>query len=269
MRESLESCHAALAELLGPRIESIRVVERCEEHRQYWRPKDTRVVLLAESHVYTPEVELDRAIQISEHLPSDTPRGFVRLVYSLGYGEDGSLDKPMGGSRNSGTPQFWKILLSCVKPCAQQHDFTMMKKAHTKTAERIAAKVKILQDLRARGVWLVNACIAALYFPGGKKPPQSLIGRALVSSWQGYTRSVIEEAAPKAILCIGLGVAHALKDRLDDFGTPWAELPQPNAHLPTNVHLRTFAEYNRVCADPGEIIKIRSRWSDQRVRGSL
>ena len=48
-----EDCHSALAQLIGPEMEPISVIHRVEEHRAYWRPETTRLVLLAESHVYT------------------------------------------------------------------------------------------------------------------------------------------------------------------------------------------------------------------------
>ena len=35
------------------RIDSLEVVKQVEEYRQFWKPKKTSVVLLAESHVYT------------------------------------------------------------------------------------------------------------------------------------------------------------------------------------------------------------------------
>lgn len=37
------------------KIDSLEVVKQVEEYRQYWKPKKTNVVLLAESHVYTDE----------------------------------------------------------------------------------------------------------------------------------------------------------------------------------------------------------------------
>jgi hypothetical protein len=40
------------------------------------------------------------------------PRGFVRLVYCLAYGENELLDEAI--ESNKGTPQFWKIFFSCL-----------------------------------------------------------------------------------------------------------------------------------------------------------
>ncbi len=107
--DALEKCHSALAEILGEHAEPLEVVRRADEHRDYWRPrKVVRIVLLAESHVYTTTGELGYRLQALPALPPDLPRGFVRLVYCLGYGENRLLDRPVTGTRNTGTPQYWK-----------------------------------------------------------------------------------------------------------------------------------------------------------------
>ena len=51
--ETIQECHRRLAAILGPGAEPVEVLLRAEEHRRYWRPDRVRVVLLAESHVYT------------------------------------------------------------------------------------------------------------------------------------------------------------------------------------------------------------------------
>jgi len=91
----LESCHALLGQIIGSEIEPIEVMRRAEEHRFYWRPKNVRVILLAESHVYTTTAELDRHLKISDEGFAIIPQGFVRLVYCLGYGENETLDTPI------------------------------------------------------------------------------------------------------------------------------------------------------------------------------
>ena len=65
-------------------------MRRAEEHRSYWRPKNVRVLLLAESHAYTAREELERRLTISDDEFELVPQGFVRLVYCLGYGENES-----------------------------------------------------------------------------------------------------------------------------------------------------------------------------------
>ena len=102
--DTILECHGRLAALLGPGAESVDVLRRAEEHRCYWRPKRVKVVLLAESHVYTTPDELARNIALPASAPADLPRGFVRLVYCLGYGENRLLNRPIATPANTGTP---------------------------------------------------------------------------------------------------------------------------------------------------------------------
>jgi len=110
--DALEECHSRLVRLIGSSAEPIEVLQCAEEHRAYWRPERVRVVLLAESHVYTETSELDRRVVLPSFMGIDVPRGFVRLVYCLGYGENSLLDLPIFIPANSGTPQFWKIFIA-------------------------------------------------------------------------------------------------------------------------------------------------------------
>jgi len=110
MPDSLTACHSILGRMIGPDMEPVSVIQRVEEHRWHWRPAQPRVVLLAESHVYTMPKDLQRMLRPVPQLPLDLPRGFVRLVYCLGYGEDALLDTRIATSRNSGTPQLVKRL---------------------------------------------------------------------------------------------------------------------------------------------------------------
>jgi hypothetical protein len=86
--------------------ESFEVVEQVETYRNLWKPVQVNVVLLAESHVYTSQEDF-REWSYGQN-PTYHGR-LVRFVYYLGYGEN--LVKI---SSNPGTPQFWKILCSCL-----------------------------------------------------------------------------------------------------------------------------------------------------------
>src|SRR5439155_983736 len=102
--DTILECHSRLAALLGGGAESLDVLRRAEEHRRYWRPETVKVVLLAESHVYTTPEELARTISLPTSAPPDLPRGFVRLVYCLGYGENRLLNRSIESPANTGTP---------------------------------------------------------------------------------------------------------------------------------------------------------------------
>jgi len=236
-----------MAGLLGSDAEPVEVLRRAEEHRWYWRPERVRVILLAESHVRTTPEELARTIALPPSAPADLPRGFVRLVYCLGYGEDDLLDRPLGSQSNPGTWQFWRIFYSCANLVSDNTDFAPLLKSSTpRLTERVANKVALLRQFRDLGVWLLDTSPAALYSPGGWKPPQTTRKACLQVGWDYHVRQVIENAAPSHIVCIGRGVERALGDRLFKVGARVTLVPQPNAHLTSAEHHETFLEYNRV-----------------------
>ncbi len=254
MSKSLREAHARLAGILAEGIESVEVFARAEEHRSFWRPEDSRVVLLAESHVFTDLAELRRTLLPFPGLAADAPRGFVRLVYSLGYGENDQLDQPILSPRNSGTPQYWKIFQSCLRAMGVATNYGAVQILRTPaTLQRLRNKLTVLGQLREQGIWLVDASIAALYLPGQRKPSPKVRESVIQTSWDAYTRFVVEEAAPSAVLCIGVGVARALRPRLDRLGIPWAAVHQPQAHMSSEEHARILATYSAVCEDPRHI----------------
>ena len=254
MSTILREGHTRLAGILGEGIELVEVFARAEEHRSYWRPEESRVVLLAESHVFTDSAELRRTLLPFPGLPADAPRGFVRLVYSLGYGENDQLDQPILSPRNSGTPQYWKIFQSCLRSMGVTTNYGAIQVSHTPASvERLQNKLTVLRQLRERGIWLVDASIAALYLPAQPKPAPRVREAVLQASWDAYTKFSVEQAAPSGVLCIGVGVARALRTRLDRLGVPWAAVHQPQAHLSSEEHARILATYSAVCEDPRRI----------------
>jgi hypothetical protein len=229
-----------------------------DEHRQYWRPSKVRLVLLAESHVYTTNEELRSTLKNHDRIPESVPRGFVRFVYCVGYGENELLDKQLDS--NPGTWQFWKIFHTCVYGATSVSSFSLLLKRTTKLEERIQNKIELLQHLRARGIWLVDASVEALYQPG--KPRLSAnYKQTLLTSWNGSIRPILEEAKPEGILCIGKNVARTLKSQLNDLGIPWGVVPQPQARLPRAEHLLILEACGRVSAEPTRAAALCARWS--------
>jgi hypothetical protein len=125
---------------------------------------------------------------------------------------------------------------------------------------RIANKLKLLVELQAHGVWLVDASIAALYRQGKPKPPHWLREQVLRKSWDRHVRFVLQEASPEAVLCIGLGVARSLESKLNELGVPWDAVPQPQARLSKAERFETFATYLSVSTQPSSVRDIRRRW---------
>ena len=234
--DALVESHSKLASLIGSTVEPVEVWRCAEEHRAYWRPERVRVILLAESHVYTNASDLERRVILPGMPGNDLPRGFVRLVYCLGYGENDLLDRPIFGAKdNPGTPHYWKIFYSCLNQIRSNADFAPVLK-QTPLPQRIKNKLALLQGLKEAGVWLVDTSLAALY----PKPDPIIIGACLRTSWDTYVGNVVEAARPSQIVCIGRGVAFALGNRLSDLKIPLTVVPQPNAKLTSDVHHETF-----------------------------
>src|SRR3989442_14717671 len=87
-------------------IESVEAAEMVEAHRWAWKPKQVRLMLVAESHVYTKTEELAFDYGGSQFIPPNlnVPSRYVRLIYCLGYGEN-----LLAPDLTGGTPQFWTI----------------------------------------------------------------------------------------------------------------------------------------------------------------
>ena len=63
-------------------VDSLEVVKQVEEYRQFWKPDEINVLLLAESHVYTDEQDYKikcREALINKIIPN-YPLHFVRSV---------------------------------------------------------------------------------------------------------------------------------------------------------------------------------------------
>jgi hypothetical protein len=252
--DTLAECHRQMARLLGSEAEPIQVLRRAEEYRLYWRPDRVRVVLLAESHVYTTPDELDRSIALPTSAPADLPRGFVRLVYCLGYGEPQLLNRPIHSPRNAGTPQFWEIFYSCANSIRTNGDFAPILKETTSSRERVANKLALLRRLRDLGVWLLDASPAALYVPGGRKPSSSTLVKCLQVGWDCHVRQLIATAEPSHIVCVGRGVAGALRDGLSKTDARVTVLAQPNAHLPAAEHHKSHLTYYQLVREANMLV---------------
>ena len=212
-----------LTEAFGGRKESFRAVKAVEKHRRYWKPAKVRVLLLAESHVFTSDADLK---SITKYRLKGCPEEYVRLVYCLGYGENDLADV---ANNSPGTPQYWKAFVSSVNPPDEEH-FRQVQKSHTRNLdERITNKVSTLYKMKQRGIWLVDASIVALY-PAPNMPPK-IRSAAIRISWKHHISRVIRSANPDKIIVIGHGVEDALYAELKETGIPFCSIKQPNAFM--------------------------------------
>ncbi len=224
-------------------FESVELVER---YRQYWKPKNVRIILLAESHVYTSDQ--DRRQKMKEiDGAQGAPREYAKLVYCLGYGESSLTDGDFH-PLNDGTPQFWKLFYSCINPIESNKDFAPLLKSKTTTLQRIRSKITLLNVLRESGIWLVDASVVALYH-GGIKPDMEQLGTAVRASWDIYTKDIVAECNPEHVIVVGRTVGRALSDDLTNtFRGRYTVLAQPNARLTAAQHMNNYQTYYKICA---------------------
>lgn len=158
----LRDCYNKLRFVLGENIEPYESVALVEKYRQCWKPDRVRILLLAESHVFTTDA--DRKIKIPKIPDLDGyPQEYAKFVYCLGYGEKDLTRNPSHPKRD-GAPDYWKMFYSCDNNIKGNSDFDPILKTKTKTYKyRIQNKIKLLKNLKKNGVWLVDASIVALY----------------------------------------------------------------------------------------------------------
>lgn len=242
MRDSLNDAYLKIKEILGEETEELESVHLVETYRRYWKPDNVKVLLLAESHVFTSDNDRKITVPPIPALPG-YPTHYARFVYCLGYGERNLTTSPLHPARD-GTPQFWKVLFSCCNRVSSSSDFDPIL-SRTPYHQRLQNKITLLKKLKEKGIWLVDASIVALYNSGTKS---SEMDRAIQESWQSYTRDVVFTAHPEHVICIGKGVARAVKPDLNrHFPSKYTVIPQPNAHLSASEHLANFKTFSSIC----------------------
>jgi hypothetical protein len=232
-------------------IDSLDVVEQVEQYRQFWKPEQANVILLAESHVYTTEEEFaseSNSFALNNFI-QNYPTHYVRFVYCLGYGEPNMLNKQLESNRGR-TSQFWKIFSSCVAKSDIDLGFKRILTGKTQLHQRLRNKVSILQEMKRRGIWLADASIVGIYGAVKKQKVKEII---ITTCWDALLKNVILKSHPKHIIVIGKGVEGILKGRLEllkaSSGTTYSVLPQPQGNRGTSQQqLETYREYQRICS---------------------
>lgn len=238
----IKEAYLKIKNILGEHAEPFESVQLVETYRRYFKPEKVRVILLAESHVFTHDADRKVSISSIPGLPG-YPDQYARFVYCLGYGERSFTNSALHPKRD-GTPQFWKIFFSCCNPLSSTDDFHPIL-GKTPTQQRVRNKIKVLAQLRKQGVWLVDASIVALY-KDSKKIPNMF--EALSESWRSYTGEVVMAAKPEHVICIGKGVASIVEaDLRKNFPSAYTVLAQPNAFLSSDEHFANYKTYSRIC----------------------
>jgi hypothetical protein len=215
-------------------MESAAVLAAVAAHRAYWRPPQVRLLVMSESHVWTREAELAAEVPLGVFGHATAPTPFVRLVYCLGYGE---RDLVQGRVHpNFGTPQFWKLLAAGIDPALSAQ---VVERTQPALMPRLGAKLQVLEALKARGVWLLDACPVALYAASQPKPRVTVLAKAMELAWAAYTRAAIAEAAPRAVMIVGKMVHDGIGDRIRALlgpSVPVQWMYQPQARRPEAEH---------------------------------
>ncbi|HIJ82800.1 MAG TPA: hypothetical protein HPQ00_01180 [Magnetococcales bacterium] len=231
--DSLRTCYDKIKNVIGSEIEPYESVELVERYRQFWKPEVANVILLAESHVHTDDEDREFSLNEKNNLYS-YPSKYARFVYCLAYGEN-TLIKNGEPMKNTGTYQYWKLFYSCVNKVQTNACFHPILKENTTDKQRILNKIDLLNTLKMRGIWLVDASIVALY-KKGKKPPE--LSDAIRLSWDNYTRQVVDTANPKHVIVIGKGVGNIVASGLTK--GKYTIIKQPNAHLKSEENNKNF-----------------------------
>jgi len=235
--ERWEAVRAQMASLRLPwGTESAAVLAAVAAHRAYWRPPaEVRLLVLSESHVMTRAAELAASVPLEGFGHAEAPLPFVRMTYCLGYGE---RDLVQGRVHpNWGTPQFWKLLAAAVDPLSVPQ---VVERTQPDFIARLEAKLGVLEALKARGVWLLDACPVALYAASQPKPRTALLAQALELAWASYTREAIRAAAPRAVMIVGKMVHDGIGGRIRALlgrAVPVQWMYQPQARRPVAEHV--------------------------------
>jgi hypothetical protein len=174
-------------------LESVETVKAVQAHRDYWKPDEGNVqlILLAESHVFTPDNERATTINfdgLHQEAPiEDIPTEFVRFIYCLGYGENELLDIKLL-KNTTGSPQFWKLFQVLIgRP---ENLSEVLKSGERDFNKRVSNKLDILTEMKKRGIWLLDASVVALYPKEGRKKNLRM---AVENSFKHYIKPLLDE----------------------------------------------------------------------------
>jgi hypothetical protein len=223
---SIERAYRRLAPIIGENsIESLAAAVEVDRIRRAWKPDDVRVVLMAESHVWTSIQELKCRV----HAPGQLETGYARFVYCLGYGEPSILSSVV--EKNHGTPQYWRLFHDCLLGPANTYNHLTRREQNSD--RRIQAKVELLSQMHEAGLWLIDASMTALYHRGKKLVGGIDYYRALQISWDDHVGKELCECSPTGVLIVGKAVANVLASSVKEV-LPKAlvdVVSQPNAWL--------------------------------------
>jgi hypothetical protein len=240
---ALQQCYERLKKVVNGPLESFEIVREVQKYREYWKPDNVKLVLLAESHVFTTEEELQSEVDTSALDLQDYPNRFVRFVYCLGYGENSLLNQTI--ANNPGSRSFWKIFLACCNPIKSNDDFhpVMKTKSGNKT---LPNKVHLLNEIKQRGIWLLDASIIGVN--GDHRPPKRVYREVISICWEYYIKDIMNQITPENVIFVGAKVSEILKERAQTIiSREPTTVPLLNAHLTATERLAVLKTIYSVC----------------------
>ena len=223
--------------------ESFDAIVKVEQHRWFWRPVQPRLVLIAESHVYTTDADLSVRIDQSAVAPLFKagqilpPTEYVGLIYCLGYGENKLLVNRHADFSKRGTWQFWDLFGRIARTGNQPRA-----SAGTSLRARLEWKIGTLNRLKELGVWLLDASAHAIYLGDHLRRSQDCCEALHRQWWEHYGRHVINDHGNPVVWVIGASVCRHLAG-LNGFKCS-GFIYQPNARNVNKEH-----NWDRLLAD--------------------
>jgi lambda repressor-like predicted transcriptional regulator len=182
-----------------------------EEYRWFWKPEKVKFVLIAESHVYANAKEIGVKIiprklrSYTSSYPEGGPLNYAKIVYCPGYGTPEILDHPELIESNPGTWQFIDLFRKCLG-------------YESPITRSLEWKTKILNAIKKRGIWLLDASCHACAKGKKERLPPDVVKRVVPISWRKYVKPIVDELSinPKQVWFIGKGVRDLVGSKFSD-----------------------------------------------------
>ncbi|MCB0825017.1 MAG: hypothetical protein KDC26_02405 [Armatimonadetes bacterium] len=174
--------------------ESIEVALAVESSRWFWRPSQTKTLILLPARELTLQEELSHVVKVGwlkdgENTP---PNSFTRSFYSIGHGEP-EIVPTLPKEQNKDSNREWHVMAELVG----LDDLTPKRTL----VERLEWKARILKGIKNRGIWVAEASLH------GDHDESDLYGIAWRSHWQ----SLWEELDKPEIIAYGKGLYESLE----------------------------------------------------------
>ncbi len=191
-------------------------------YRQYFLPPKVRLIVLAESHVFTENccaVPLNNP-HVSP-IPSSYYKDFNKFFYCLGYGEQKALLTVPCNKCGGRTTGFWNLMKALTS-----YPNMVSNKTNPYFSSRIKNKWELLSCMRCSGIWLLDASFFAV-----NHIKDTNVRLSILSSQIMHVLGIINTLGAPSILMVGKNVQTLYQGLLPQIGVKkqeWIYMP----HLP-------------------------------------